>query len=262
MLRDDEETPAHPRTKRARPRNHGVNASTGSHCADPAATPSRRAKIRDLRNRRHPAGVLDGPAEHPPSSVAAPEIDLPACIARVLAGDPEAARTLVQRCHPLVRRLVRAHRPRSVAADDLAQDVFAKMFTHLQHYEPRGALPFEHWLARIAVNTCRDALRGEARRASSIPITDAAAQWLEVLSADPAPAAHDALAARELVDALLAELPPDDRLVLTLLDLEERSVAEIAALTGWSRSLVKVRAFRARIRLRAIARRRAGDVRG
>ncbi|MBI5363789.1 MAG: RNA polymerase sigma factor [Planctomycetes bacterium] len=191
-----------------------------------------------------------------------PELDLPACIARVLAGDPAAARALVEHCHPLVQRLVRAHRPRSVAAADLVQDVFTKMFAHLSHYAPRAALPFEHWLARIAVNTCRDALRGEARRADAIPITPAAAQWLDVLVADPAPAAHDALAARELVLALLAELPPDDRLVLTLLDMEERSVAETAAFTGWSRSGVKVRAFRARLRLRAIARRRAEDARG
>lgn len=215
-----------------------------------------------LRNRRAPAGVLDGPAERPPSAVPEREIDQPACIARVLAGDPEAARTLVRACHPLVRRLIHAHRPRSVSVDDLAQDVFAKMFAHLDKYAPQKGLPFEHWLARITVNTCRDALRGEARRASSIPITPAAAQWLDALVADPAPAAHDALAARELVDALLAELPPDDRLVLTLLDLEERSVVEIAARTGWSRAAVKVRAFRARVRLRAIAKRRAEDAHG
>jgi RNA polymerase sigma-70 factor (ECF subfamily) len=53
-----------------------------------------------------------------------------------------------------------------------------------------------------------------------------------------------------MVEKLLSLLSPDDRLVITLLDLQERSVAEISALTGWSQSLVKVRAFRARRKMR------------
>ena len=56
----------------------------------------------------------------------------------------------------------------------------------------------------------------------------------------------------EVLERELCRLPPDDRLVLTLLDLEQRSVAEISGLTGWSRALVKVRAFRARLRLKAL----------
>ncbi|HYR59333.1 MAG TPA: sigma-70 region 4 domain-containing protein, partial [Chthoniobacteraceae bacterium] len=67
---------------------------------------------------------------------------------------------------------------------------------------------------------------------------------------EPADAPADAQSAREATDRLLGLLAPDDRLVLTLLDLEERSVAEISALTGWGRSAVKVRAFRARQKLR------------
>ena len=58
--------------------------------------------------------------------------------------------------------------------------------------------------------------------------------------------------ARELVDHLLSQLPADDRLVISLLDLEQRSVREIASLTGWSVTLVKVRAFRARRKLRKL----------
>ena len=64
----------------------------------------------------------------------------------------------------------------------------------------------------------------------------------------------DALAARELVHQLLAQLNPEDRLVIRLLDLEQKTVAEISRLTGWNQTLVKVRAFRARRKLQKLFR--------
>ena len=197
---------------------------------------------------------LDSPIRA--SSVPQPEFDLDACLAAVAQGDEDAARALDARCHPLVARLVRAHRPRSLGEDDLEQEVFLKMFTMLPRYAAREGQLFEHWLARLTVRTCRDALRGERRRADNVPLSAGAQEWLGLLVNERQPEVEDAYAARELVDALLAELPAQDRLVLTLLDLEQRSTAEIAALTGWSRALVKVRAFRARMRLRARVRER------
>jgi len=185
-----------------------------------------------------------------------PSFDLPDCLRRSAQGDECAARALVARCHPLVQRLVRAHRPRQLGADDLEQEVFLKMFTKLPRYAARNGQPFEHWLARLAVRTCRDALRGETRRADNLPLSSGAQEWLGSLANEHQLAVEDACAARELLESLLAELPPQDRLVLTLLDLEQRSTAEISALTGWSRVLVKVRAFRARARLRTAVRRR------
>jgi RNA polymerase sigma-70 factor (ECF subfamily) len=56
--------------------------------------------------------------------------------------------------------------------------------------------------------------------------------------------------AKKLVSELIAQLSPEDRLVITLLHLEEKSVEEIHALTGWSRSAIKVRAFRARAKMK------------
>jgi RNA polymerase sigma-70 factor (ECF subfamily) len=190
------------------------------------------------------------------NSVPQPEPDVRDCLRRIAAGDEDAARELVARCHPLVRRLVRAHRSRQLGEDDLSQEVFIKMFVMLPRYEAREGRLFEHWLARLAVRTCRDALRSEGRRAANVPLSPGAHEWLRSLASESESATQDARAARELVDALLAELAPEDRFVLTLLDLEQRSTAEIAALTGWSRALVKVRAFRARMRLRAVVRRR------
>jgi RNA polymerase sigma-70 factor (ECF subfamily) len=183
-----------------------------------------------------------------------PVFELDECLRRVAQGDGQAARALVARCHPLVAKLVRAHRPRSIGADDLEQEVFQKMFAMLPRYTARDGQLFEHWLARLCVRTCRDLLRGEARRADNLPLSSGAQEWLGSLADERQAPVEDALAARELVEALLAQLPPQDRLVLTLLDLEQRSSAEIAALTGWSRTLIKVRAFRARMRLRAAVR--------
>ena len=78
--------------------------------------------------------------------------------------------------------------------------------------------------------------------------------WLEFMVMDEsAPPDTAPASARELLDALLSQLPPDDRLVISLLDLEEKSVKEIARLTGWNVTLIKVRAFRARRKLRKLA---------
>lgn len=183
-------------------------------------------------------------------------LDVAAWIERVRRGDAEAARRLVERCHPLVARLVRAHRSRTLHEDDLAQEVFLKMFARLDRYEPRKGIPFEHWLSRLAVRTCLDALRAEARRPLSrtVALSPEAAAWLGSLHGTGPPPLDEVLAARELVDTLLARLSPADRLILTLLDVEEHPAAEVAEVVGWSPTLVRVRAFRARRRLRAVAR--------
>lgn len=184
------------------------------------------------------------------------ESDLSPLLVRVREQDEDAARALVERLYPLVIRIVRAHLPRRTAAEDLAQEVFGKLFARLHQYAARADVPFDHWVSRLAVRTCLDALRAERRRPewrwSDLPEAEAA--WVEfMLAGEAAPPETDAASAREVVEKLLAQLPADDRLVLTLLDLEQRSVKEIAQLTGWSGTRVKVRAFRARRKLRALA---------
>ncbi len=135
------------------------------------------------------------------------------------------------------------------------QDVFLAVFSRLDRYQARDGIPFDHWLCRLTINLCRDALRSERRRSPAPALSAEALQWIGSLVADPAPPVDEVLAARAAVEALLAELPPDDRLLLTLLSLEERSLEEVAALTGRSRTVLKVRAFRARRRLQQAARR-------
>lgn len=176
--------------------------------------------------------------------------DLVACLERVRRRDQTAARELVEHLYPLVIRIVRSHLPRRVAEEDLAQDVFLKMFTRLAQYQ--GNVPFTHWVSRIAVTTCIDQLRAQKRRPEFrwADLSETEAEVLDnVLSDTGAEAPSEALAARELVHRLLDQLAPADRTVIQLLDLEQKSVAEISALTGWGHSMIKVRAFRARRKL-------------
>lgn len=177
-------------------------------------------------------------------------------LAGARAGDADASRALVEALYPLVIRIVRGHRPVRLAEEDLAQEVFVKLFARLDAYEAQAGIPFEHWVSRLTVRTCLDALRAERRRPElrCSDLGEEENQWLEFLlnAAAPAPETPDTSAA-EAVEHLLAQLSPDDRWVIRLLDLEQKSVAEISQLTGWSRPAVKVRAFRARHRLRKVA---------
>jgi RNA polymerase sigma factor (sigma-70 family) len=183
----------------------------------------------------------------------APPFDLAGCLDGVRRRDEASARALVDHLYPLVIRIVRSHRPRRVAEEDLAQEVFLKMFTRLDQYQ--GAVPFPHWVSRIAVTTCIDQLRAQKRRPELrwADLSEGEADLAEaVLTNENDVAVNDAMASHELVHRLLEQLKPDDQVVIRLLDLEQKTIAEIAALTGWNQSLIKVRAFRARRKLRRL----------
>jgi len=175
---------------------------------------------------------------------------------RVQAGDETAARAMVMRLNPLVMKIVRAHLPRRMAVEDLAQEIFARLFERLSRYESRTGIPFEHWVSRLAVRTCLDALRSERRR-PEVRVSDLSegeGEWLDFLVSGGIEApSNDANDARDMVDRLLELLSPEDRLLITWMDLEEKSAAAVSAMTGWSRVGVRVRAFRARARLRKAA---------
>jgi len=179
--------------------------------------------------------------------------DFAGCLERVRRRDQVASRQLVEQLYPLVSRIVRSHLPRRVSEEDLAQDIFLKMFTRLEQYQ--GNVPFPHWVSRIAVTTCIDQLRAQKRRPEFrwADLSENEAEVLDnILTDERDVTPGDALAARELVNKLLAQLKPDDQLVLRLLDLEQKTIAEISALTGWNQTLVKVRAFRARRKLQKL----------
>ena len=131
--------------------------------------------------------------------------------------------------------------------DDLAQDIFLRIWKGLGKY--RGEAPLEHWIMRVAVRTCYDFLRrNRKRRESEVLVEDADREGRD----EGEGAAARSREAWEIVQEGMKRLGAKERLILTLMELEERSVAEVSALTGWSQSNVKVRAFRARRKLREV----------
>ena len=171
-------------------------------------------------------------------------------IAAVRRGDTASFEPLLKKYQPRVFATARRYARRESEVEDIVQEVFLKAFHKLNSF--RGDAPFEHWLMRLAVRTCYDFLRAHQRNRemSLADFTDEHTNWLDHFAANPADASENAAAARELVEKVLAQLSPAARLVITLLEIEDRSVKEVAALTGWSVPVVKIRAFRARAQMR------------
>lgn len=162
-----------------------------------------------------------------------------------LSGDDEAFTELVRRYKRRVFTIVAHFVKNNYELDDVCQETFLKVYQNLAAY--RGDAPFEHWVSKITVNACYDALRRQRRRGNEVPLED-----VEFALGEPAHGKDARHAAWEVLRGALTKLRPEDRMVITLLNLEEKSIREISALTGWSEANVKVRAFRARKELKKI----------
>src|SRR5438309_9079092 len=155
------------------------------------------------------------------------DLDAGALVEAALRNDDEAARELVRRLYPLVAKLVRAHRPRRTAEEDLCQMIFIKVFQKLSQFS--GKVPLEHWVSRIAVNTCLNQIeaekaRPELRYADLSEEEQAVVENLATSARELAP--DKRFAARQLVEHLLDLLKPAERLVIDLLYLQGRSIQE------------------------------------
>ena len=173
-----------------------------------------------------------------------------ALIEAVLKGSPESFEPLIKKYSPRIFATARRYARREDEVEDIVQEVWTKAYQKLASF--RGEAPFDHWLMRLAVRTCYDFLRHHQRNRETnfSELSEPEHDWLDRFVAQPQDAREDVAAARQLVDRILSALSPPARLIITLLELEDRSVKEIAELTGWSVSLVKVRAFRARAEMR------------
>jgi RNA polymerase sigma-70 factor (ECF subfamily) len=180
-------------------------------------------------------------------------------IAAVLKGDAASFEPLVEKYSPRVFATARRYARRESEVEDIAQEVWLKAYQKLGSF--RAEAPFEHWLMRLTVRTCYDFLRSHQRnRESSFSdLTEPENDWLDRFVTQPEVANTDADAAKMLIGRVLEQLSPPARLVITLLEIEDRPVKEIAKLTGWSVPLVKVRAFRARAEMRKILARLAKE---
>jgi len=171
----------------------------------------------------------------------------------VRKGDEQAATALVERLYPLVLRIVRSYRTARTSEEDLCQMIFVRIFQNLHQYA--GIAPFEHWVSRLSVNTClkqidKERVRPELRYADLSREQARLVDDLMQTAEEVAP--KDTDVARSVVDQLLSRLSARDRLILSLTYLENRSVAEIREITGWGMASIKVRAFRARQKLKRL----------
>ena len=168
-------------------------------------------------------------------------------------GDESAFAEIVRRYSPRVFSVAsKFFRQRSLV-EEAAQEVFLKAFTQLGSFEGRGS--FEGWLTRIATNMCLNMVRSSKRRPEFTvsDLTDDENSWLDQQSASEGleqPSVENSVVAADLADRLLGVLPPEDQQALLMIDGENASIKEVAEATGWSESKVKVRAFRARKKLR------------
>jgi RNA polymerase sigma-70 factor, ECF subfamily len=171
-------------------------------------------------------------------------------IAAVLKGDAASFEPLVQKYSPRLFAMARRYARRESEVEDIVQDIWLKAFGNLSSW--RADAPFEHWLMRLGVRTCYDSLRSHRRNRETTfaELTEPEEDWLDRFVSQPESARVDTDAARQLLERLLERLSPPARLVVTLMEIEERSAKEVAKLTGWTVSMVKIRAFRARAEMR------------
>ena len=170
----------------------------------------------------------------------------------VVGGDVDCFEELITRYQPRVFGMARKYFRNESDAEDVVQTIFTKTFQKLSSY--KGTAPFEHWFMRLSINTCYDALRRKRNRPEHT-ISDTLfddESWQDRLGKIPeASDREEQEQARELVHTVLDQVSDRARIVLTLQELEGRTIKEIAEITGWSESLVKVQAFRARKEMRA-----------
>jgi RNA polymerase sigma-70 factor (ECF subfamily) len=207
------------------------------------------------------AGALAAPAAGAPASTAyrksmahetggLTDSDL---VRQVVEGDTDAFAGLVRRHGALVQRTVHRHVPRD-RAEDLVQDTFIRAFQSLGNFEPGSKFP--EWLTTIAVRTCYDYWRGHYRNRESpeSSLTEQHRDWAERVTAALSQERFDQEVrrgeAKEVLAYALDRLSPEDRFVVTLVHLEGLSIEEAARQLGWTAVNVKVRAHRARRRMR------------
>ena len=180
-------------------------------------------------------------------------VDFPLALQRWRAGEDAAGEELVHGLFPVISKIVRLHLPRRDDENDLIQEILMKVFSRLHQY--KGTATLTHWVSRLALTTCLDRLRAqkvrpEVRWADLSPaeaeVFDTA--WLEGRTKD----SGDAIEARDLVERVLSALPPEDRSLILMVDLQGHSLEEISSQTGWGVSKIKMRLFRVRSHLRKL----------
>jgi len=176
-------------------------------------------------------------------------------ISRITGGDTEAFSLILAKYKDYVSGIVIRHIPSNDMAETV-HEVFVRAYLSLGKFKATGE--FRHWLASIAVRTCSDYWRERYRRRETPMgcLTERHREWVaNVLSGQSVGRFSETAyreEGRELLNWVLDRLPPEDRMVLELVYLQEYSIREAASLLGWSAANVKIRSFRARRKLRKL----------
>lgn len=177
-------------------------------------------------------------------------------VARVIDSDETAFEELFERHKRRVAAIAGRFFRQREQVEEIIQESFTKAYFGLGEFGNQQENSFASWIARIAFNSCYDELRRMKRRpeSSMSNVSEEDSEWLKKqFQTDRSVATAETTAiSRDLAEKLLSRLSPEDRLVLVMLDMEGMSVSDIAKANKWSVSKVKVRAHRARARLRQI----------
>ncbi|MFT3783987.1 MAG: sigma-70 family RNA polymerase sigma factor [Nibricoccus sp.] len=176
------------------------------------------------------------------------ETDEAELVARVRAGASEAYAELVRRNQQQVFSILHRYERDLHLVEDLAQDTFTKAWRALGQFD--GRAPFQHWLSRIAVHVALDHVRRRKRLSGTVALPELGEDCVSWLRDDLPPRELEARQAREILELAMHSLSAAEQLVITMLEIEGRSVKEICSLTGDSSVAVRVRAVRARSKLR------------
>ncbi len=167
---------------------------------------------------------------------------------RIRSGAPDDFAEIVRRYQARVFAILHRYERDVHQVADLAQETFVKAWRALGQFD--GRAPFDHWLSKIAVRVALDHLRREKRRQHEVGLPELGDDALDWLHSDDGKNELDARNAAELLSLAMRELSPLDRVVITMQEIEGRSVNKIGEATGASGVAVRVRALRARGKLR------------
>lgn len=172
----------------------------------------------------------------------------------VLKGDGLAFEQIFDRHKRLVAVIASRYFRRPEEIEEIIQISFAKAFVELSSFRGKYERSLSSWLVRITINACFDTLRNQKRRPERLncDLSDVEIESLLELTADNSLIAEKALLNRDLAEKILARIPNSDRVLLQMLYSDEMTTAEVAEVLGWTKSNVKIRAWRARSAVRKV----------
>jgi RNA polymerase sigma-70 factor (ECF subfamily) len=169
-------------------------------------------------------------------------------IARIRAGSSDEFAEIIRRHQGRVFGILYRYERDAQRLEDLAQETFIKVWRALEQFD--GRAPFEHWLSKIAVRTALDHLRREKKHKQEIGLEELGEDALDWFRTGDEKSELDTRSAAEILRLAMQDLSPTDQAIITMQELQGHSVKEIAAVLNISGVAVRVRALRARSKLR------------